>query len=118
MTPNPRPSNQAAPTVDYGRRDFHRPQVVLDPGRRLALKAEILAAGRLLGLLQADPEAWLKTTGASTLASIEIERLVELRVAARRAKNFAEADRIRDRLVAAGVILEDGPEGTRWRLAG
>jgi cysteinyl-tRNA synthetase len=89
-----------------------------DPGRRLALKAEILAAGQLLGLLQADPEAWLKTTGESTLASIEIERLVELRVAARRAKNFAEADRIRDRLVAAGVILEDGPEGTRWRLAG
>jgi cysteinyl-tRNA synthetase len=89
-----------------------------EPDRRSALGAKILAGGQLLGLLQAEPEAWLQKTGESTLASVEIERLVELRVAARRAKDFAEADRIRDRLTAAGVILEDGPEGTRWRLAG
>jgi cysteinyl-tRNA synthetase len=89
-----------------------------EPDRRRALGAQILAGGQLLGLLQADPNAWLQKTGESALASVEIERLVELRMAARRAKDFAEADRIRDRLVAAGVILEDGPEGTRWRLAG
>ncbi len=89
-----------------------------DPQARRALKGQLLAGGQLLGLLHADPDAWLKTTGESTLDGAEIERLVELRVTARRAKNFAEADRIRDRLVAAGVIIEDGPEGTRWRLAG
>ena len=89
-----------------------------DDEERRTLKGQLLAAGRLLGLLQQEPESWLKKTGESALDGAEIERLIEARVTARRAKDFAEADRIRDRLVAAGVILEDGPEGTRWRLAG
>jgi cysteinyl-tRNA synthetase len=89
-----------------------------DPAQRRALKAQLLAAGELLGLLQQDPESWLQTTGESALDSAEIERLIAARGAARQTKDFAEADRLRDQLVAAGVILEDGPEGTRWRLAG
>ena len=99
-----------------------------DPGRRQELKAQLLAAGQLLGLLQEDPEAWLKTgKGARILSTVEsateldaseVERLVAARSSARQAKDFAEADRLRDRLVAAGVILEDGPGGTRWRRAG
>jgi len=116
-----------------------------DPERRRELKAEILAGGQLLGLLQADPEAYLQgigvgmaagsatvsgvgasdaaavgkaAGGATVLGRREIDRLVELRTAARRAKNFAEADRIRDQLSAAGVILEDRPDRTRWRRAG
>ncbi len=40
---------------------------------------------------------------------------IAARLAARKAKNFAEADRIRDALAAQGVILEDGPSGTTWR---
>ena len=47
-----------------------------------------------------------------------MERLIALRAAARKAKDFAEADRIRDQLAAEGVILEDQSGKTRWRLAG
>jgi cysteinyl-tRNA synthetase len=85
---------------------------------RRVLKAQLLAAGGLLGLLEQDPEAWLKTTGKAEIDAAEVERLIELRAAARKAKDFEEADRIRDQLAAEGVILEDQAGGTRWRLAG
>ena len=78
----------------------------------------MLAGARLLGLLQQDPEIWLKTTGRAEIDEAEIERLIELRAAARQAKDFEEADRIRDQLAAEGVILEDQSGRTRWRLAG
>jgi cysteinyl-tRNA synthetase len=88
-----------------------------DDGERRELKAQLLAGGALLGLLQQDPEIWLKTTGRAEIDEAEIERLIELRTAARQAKDFEEADRIRDQLAAEGVILEDQPGRTRWRLA-
>ena len=44
-----------------------------------------------------------------------VDQYIEDRTAARQAKNFAESDRIRDQLLAAGIILEDGPTGTTWR---
>ena len=89
-----------------------------DGDERRELKAQLLAGGSLLGLLQHDPEVWLKTTGRSEIDEAEVERLIELRTAARKARDFAEADRIRDQLAAEGVILEDQPGRTRWRLAG
>jgi cysteinyl-tRNA synthetase len=89
-----------------------------DDAERRELKRRLLAGGRLLGLLQQDPETWLKTTGRAEIDEAEIERLIELRAAARKAKDFEEADRIRDQLAAEGVILEDQPGRTRWRLAG
>jgi cysteinyl-tRNA synthetase len=89
-----------------------------DEAERGALKGQLLTAGGLLGLLQQDAEAWLKTTGKAEIDAAEVERLIELRAAARKAKDFEEADRIRDQLAAEGVILEDQAGRTRWRLAG
>ena len=46
---------------------------------------------------------------------VDVEKLVAARDAARKSRNFAESDRIRDELLARGIILEDGAAGTRWR---
>jgi cysteinyl-tRNA synthetase len=55
-------------------------------------------------------------TADASLSDADIERLIEARAAARKAKNFKESDRIRDALAAAGVLLEDQPGGkTLWR---
>ncbi len=85
-----------------------------DAAEKARLKGELLAAGTLLGLLQQDPEAWLK---GDDREAREIEDLIEQRNAARRARNFAEADRIRSTLAIRGILLEDGPGGTTWRRA-
>ncbi len=88
-----------------------------DQAGRRALKADLRAAGALMGFLGTDPAAWFKA-GKVDLDATEIDRLIDARNAARKSKDFTEADRIRDQLTDAGVLLEDGPEGTRWRLAG
>jgi cysteinyl-tRNA synthetase len=72
-------------------------------------------SGALLGLLQQPPEQWLQG-GADDNA--EIEAAIAARMAARKARNFAEADRIRNDLAARGILLDDGPQGTTWRRAG
>ena len=85
---------------------------------RASARARLVAGGALLGLLQAEPEAWLRGTGAAASAGLDdaaIEALIAGRNAARKAKDFKESDRIRDDLEAKGVILEDGPKGTTWK---
>ncbi len=80
------------------------------------IKAELLGCGRMLGLLQQDAEAWFKR-GTERVDSAEVESLIEARRAARAARDFARADAIRDELAAMGVAIEDGPQGTRWKIA-
>jgi cysteinyl-tRNA synthetase len=74
--------------------------------------AELRAAGALLGILQQDAEAWLR----GGLDEAAIADLIAQRNAARKGRNFAEADRIRNELATQGVVLEDKPGGvTEWR---
>ena len=104
------------------------------PKERAEAKSALLAGGHVLGLLQQDPEEWfhkLPVVSAITAAvsadavvvqspmldEAEIKRQIDARTKARKARNFLEADRIRDELAAHGVLLEDGPGGkTTWRL--
>jgi cysteinyl-tRNA synthetase len=81
-----------------------------------SLKARILAAGNLLGILEQDAEEWLQGAGSDDAVSAEeIEALIQERQDAKKNKDFARADEIRDSLLAQGVILEDSREGTKWK---
>jgi len=80
------------------------------------LKARIIDAGNLLGILGQDPEEWLQGDAAADAISAEaIETLIQERVDAKANRNFARADEIRDSLLAEGVVLEDSREGTQWK---
>ena len=78
-------------------------------------KAELLACGRILGVLLASPDAWFEG-GSDDVLKAEVETLLAERVTARAGKNWPEADRIRDRLTALNVVVMDGPTGATWRL--
>jgi cysteinyl-tRNA synthetase len=81
------------------------------------LGAELRRLGGVLGILQDDPEHYLRS-GAGVgkgFSDQEIESLIQQRLDARKEKDWAAADRIRDELQEAGILLEDGPGGTTWR---
>jgi cysteinyl-tRNA synthetase len=75
----------------------------------------LFAAGKLLGILQQDPEIWFKG-GASDDLTAQVEALLVERANARAAKNWPESDRIRDALNALNVEVMDGPAGATWKL--
>jgi len=95
----------------------HAANVSGDDSERGRLKAAMLAAGKLLGLLQQDPGQWF-AGDVEDLDVDRIEALIAERSAARGEKNFARADELRDELKEMGVEIEDGPDGTRWRKRG
>lgn len=91
-----------------------------DESHKAALLAgELRALGGVLGILRIAPEQWFRAgAAAGGLGDAEIDALIAARAAAKKAKNFAESDRIRKELAEAGVILEDKPGGvTTWRRA-
>lgn len=121
--------------------DFNTPQAIavlfdlateVNRGRSVRVAAQLKGLAAVLGLLESDPVAYLQgnvvvgldgvgasgSTGTplSGISESQINESIKARLDAKKAKNFAEADRIRDELKAAGIILEDRPGGvTDWR---
>lgn len=79
-------------------------------------KGQLIASADILGVLQSDPAEWF--SGVDEGLKTEVEGLLADRQAARAEKNWAEADRIRDRLNALNVVVMDGPTGATWRVKG
>jgi cysteinyl-tRNA synthetase len=105
--------------------DFGTPEAVavlfdlaseINRSQDVALAGLLRSLGGTLGLLQADPAAFLQGGGSSAggLNEAAIQGQINERAAAKAAKNYTEADRIRQALLAQGVVLKDGPLGTTW----
>jgi cysteinyl-tRNA synthetase len=82
------------------------------------LAGALKAMGELLGLFASAPDDFLQSAAEGDLDSEAVEALIEARAQAKKAKDFARADAVRDQLMAAGIVLEDSPEGTKWRREG
>ena len=107
--------------------DFGTPEAVavlfdlaneLNRTRDAGLAVQLKGLAGILGLLARDPVAFLQAAladDAEGLTADEIEARIVARVAAKKTKDFAAADRIRDELKTAGIVLEDSPQGTTWR---
>ena len=88
-----------------------------DAAAAAALAAQLRSLAEVLGVLQLPAEEFLQAGAGSGVDAVRVEALIAERLAARAAKNWAESDRVRDQLLAMGVVLEDGKGGTTWRLA-
>lgn len=93
-----------------------------DPGQKSHLKGQILASGALLGVLKVDPAVWLGYGGGAQAGSVDadseaarIDALLREREAARKSRDFKRADAIRDELAARSIVIEDTPQGARWK---
>ena len=87
-----------------------------DSADKPRLKARILAAGNLLGILQQDPQQWLQgSSSEGEISAEDIEVLILERQQAKLDKDYGRADEIRQDLLQQGVVLEDSREGTKWR---
>ena len=109
--------------------DLNTPQVMAEIARiagdarkavsadeKARLKSELLGAGLALGLLQQDPAAWF-ARGTEEGDDARLQAQIDERHAAKKARDFARADAIRDQLAGEGILLEDTPQGVRWKRA-
>jgi cysteinyl-tRNA synthetase len=100
-------------------RDLNTAKAAGEKRRAAEAAHAIRSMGKILGLFQQDPETYLKrgiTTLRGGMSDQEVEALLEVRRSVRADKDFAESDRIRALLAAAGIVLEDKPGGvTEWR---
>ncbi|MFT3733536.1 MAG: cysteine--tRNA ligase [Rhodocyclaceae bacterium] len=85
--------------------------------RSTQLSGLLRALGSTIGLLTQEPARFVQGGAASDDDAAEIDALIQQRIDAKKARNFAESDRIRDELKARGIVLEDGAGGTTWRRA-
>ncbi len=110
---------EALAVMQGAARELNSAKAAHDTQAQGVAAATLRAMGHMLGLLQQDPDAFLKRgAGAATLTDEQIAGLLDARRGARVAKNFPEADRIRKLLIASGVLLDDRPDGTTaWRRA-
>ena len=130
------PSGEMAPSIDWASphaarfkaamdEDFSTPEAVavlfemageLNKTRSPELASLLKALGACLGLLQAEPAAYLQAglPASASISEADIQSFIGLRAAAKAAKNFTEADRIRQQLSAQGIELKDSPTGTIW----
>ncbi|MBW8303401.1 MAG: cysteine--tRNA ligase [Brevundimonas sp.] len=97
--------------------EIERAMTAGDHGVVARARGELIAAAAILGVLQSNPAEWLEGEVSDALRT-EVEALLEQRAAARAAKDWPEADRIRDRLNALNVVVMDGPAGATWRVKG
>ncbi len=85
------------------------------PAAQRLRKSELLAAAHFLGLAHESPESWFKQGAGAHDDHAAIEALIAARQAARKARDFARADALRDQLTELGIVIEEGPDGVRWR---
>jgi len=97
------------------RREINKAREQGEIDRAAGLGATLRGLGAILGLMQAEPAAFLKGTAAAGPQDAAIEALVARRNEARKARRFQEADRLRDELAAQGIVLEDKDGATTWR---
>lgn len=96
---------------------LHRLRETLDIDATSAAKGAFLASAALLGIAQQDPADWFAhKKAAAGIDAAHVQDLVDSRLAARKAKDFAAADALRDELVAMGVVLKDHADGTDWSV--
>jgi len=82
---------------------------------KINIKNNLIAAGKILGIMVEDPEVWLGYNQSENPEKEEIEGLINQRNEARRDKDFKLADKIRDELKIKGIEIEDTKNGTIWR---
>ncbi|GAA2913849.1 cysteinyl-tRNA synthetase [Microbacterium keratanolyticum] len=94
----------------------------LDAGDSATALGHAASVSRMLGVLGLDPAApeWAHAQGGAEASALDVlvQTMITQRAQARADKDWAAADRIRDAIAAAGIVLEDGPDGTHWSIDG